>query len=71
MLTVEDIERCVFEITDQEKIPFTQKGVDYLYQKVKEKLQIGDGVFEFQKMHEISYERRFTRFIPEIYLLED
>jgi hypothetical protein len=66
MYTEQEINDVVFKIVEQNKIPYTQDGLDFLLDEVEKALPKKEIVFSIESLDELSYEDRLSRKTPKI-----
>lgn len=66
MYTEEELNEAMFKVIEQNKVPYTQEGLDFLLEETKKLLPKRELVISIQSIEELSSGDRFARKLPAI-----
>lgn len=66
MYTEEEINEAMFKVIEQNKVPYTQDGLDFLLEETKKFLPKREMVFAIESLEDMSVQDRAERKLPKI-----
>jgi hypothetical protein len=66
MYTEDELNAAMFKVIEQNKVPYTQEGLDFLLEETKKLLPKREVVFTIESLEDLSVQNREERKAPKI-----
>lgn len=66
MYTEDELNAAMFKVIEQNKVPYTQEGLDFLLEETKKLLPKREVVFTIEALEDLSVQNREERKAPKI-----